>query len=47
MTGVFIQIQNSIVSSKALVLVGCLNKFFRDCSAGGKKVLCDFSNTET
>ena len=24
MTGVFIQIQNSIVSSKALVLLGCL-----------------------
>ena len=45
-TGLFIQIQNSIVSSKALVLVGCLNKFFRDFSAGGKKVSCDFSDTE-
>ena len=44
MTGVFIQIQNSIVSSKALVLVGCLNKFFR--TAEGKTVLCDFSATE-
>ena len=36
--GVFIQIQNSIVSSKALVLLGFL-KFFRDFSAGGRKVL--------
>ena len=30
--GVFIQIQNTIVSSKALVLVNCLNTFVHDCS---------------
>ena len=29
--GVFIQIQNTIVSSKALVLVNCLNTFAHDC----------------
>ena len=29
--GVFIQIQNTIVSSKALVLVNCLNTFVHDC----------------
>ena len=29
--GVFIQIQNIIVSSKALVLVNCLNTFVHDC----------------
>ena len=30
--GVFIQIQNTIVSSKALVLVNCLSIFVHDCS---------------
>ena len=30
--GVFIQIQNTIVSSKALVLVNCLNTFVHDCT---------------
>ena len=30
--GVFIQKQNTIVSSKALVLVNCLNTFVHDCS---------------
>ena len=30
--GVIIQIQNTIVSSKALVLVNCLNTFTHDCS---------------
>ena len=29
---VFIQIQNTIVSSKTLVLVNCLNTFVHDCS---------------
>ena len=29
--GVFIQIQNTIVSSKALVLVNCLDTFVHDC----------------
>ena len=29
--GVFIQIQNTIVSSKALVFVNCLNTFVHDC----------------
>ena len=29
---VFIQIENIIVSSKALVLVNCLNTFVHDCS---------------
>ena len=29
--GVCIQIQNTIVSSKALVLVNCLNTFVHDC----------------
>ena len=28
---VFIQIQCSVVSSKALILVNCLNTFFHDC----------------
>ena len=31
--GVFIQIQNIIVSSKALVLVNCVNTFAHDCSS--------------
>lgn len=43
---IFIQIQNSIISSKALVLVSCLNTFFRDCSVAGEKELCDFSGTD-
>ena len=30
--GVFVQIQNTIVSLKALVLVKCLNTFGPDCS---------------
>ena len=30
--GVFIQIQNTIVSLKALVLVNCPNAFVHDCS---------------
>lgn len=30
--GVFIQIRNTIVSSKALVLVNCLITFVHDCS---------------
>ena len=30
---VFIQIQSAIVSSKALVLVNCLNTFVHDCRA--------------
>ena len=30
---VFIQIQNYIVSSKALVLVNCLNTFVHDCTS--------------
>ena len=29
--GVFIQIQNTIVSSKALVMVNCLNTLVHDC----------------
>ena len=29
--GVFIQIQNTMVCSKALVLVNCLNTFVHDC----------------
>ena len=29
---VFIQIESTIVSSKALVLVNCLNTFVHDCS---------------
>ena len=41
-TGVFIQIQNSIVSSKALVLVSCLNTFFRDCHVAGEKNYATF-----
>ena len=35
---VFIQIQNSIVSSKALVLVNCLNTFVHDCSLTGGNI---------
>ena len=34
--GVYIQIQNIIVSSKALVLVNCLNTFVHDC-----RFICD------
>ena len=34
---VFIQIQNTIVSSKALVLVNCLNTFVDDCSLWAKR----------
>ena len=30
--GVFVQVQNTIVSWKALVLVNCLNTFVHDCS---------------
>ena len=29
--GVFIQIRNTMVSSKALVLVNCVNTFVHDC----------------
>ena len=29
--GVFIQMQNTVVSSKTLVLVNCLNPFVHDC----------------
>ena len=32
--GGFIQIQNTIVSAKALVLVNCLNTFVHDCRNG-------------
>ena len=35
--GVFIQIQNTIVSSKALVLVNCLNTSVDDCSLWAKR----------
>ena len=33
--GVYIQIQNIIVSTKALVLVNCLNTFVHDCRLWG------------
>ena len=37
--GVFIQIQNTIVGLKALVLVNCLNTLVDDCRQSDLKVL--------